>query len=221
MKKTVIAAAVLLASAGSAQAALLADGTILTIDAGNGGGTGPCTVGSCFSMEIFTGTFAWADVASGTDGGFVVGGNQASGGQELVPPGETTPDSGELSAAWSFFKSWGTFFADNSLNTFSDTSNDGMTALTDFNVAWNGGVIPMGAGTVNDYTITLDENGNGTWSIDYSQIVCCGNFTGVPFRMFLTGSVIAPSAIPVPAAVWLFGSGLIGLAGVARRRKAA
>lgn len=28
------------------------------------------------------------------------------------------------------------------------------------------------------------------------------------------------SAIPVPAAVWLFGSGLIGLAGVARRRKA-
>jgi len=28
------------------------------------------------------------------------------------------------------------------------------------------------------------------------------------------------SAVPVPAAVWLFGSGLIGLAGVARRKKA-
>jgi len=28
------------------------------------------------------------------------------------------------------------------------------------------------------------------------------------------------SAIPVPAAVWLFGSGLIGLAGIARRKKA-
>jgi len=26
------------------------------------------------------------------------------------------------------------------------------------------------------------------------------------------------SAVPVPAAVWLFGSGLIGLLGVARRR---
>ncbi|MDB4516177.1 VPLPA-CTERM sorting domain-containing protein [Crocinitomicaceae bacterium] len=31
---------------------------------------------------------------------------------------------------------------------------------------------------------------------------------------------ITPSAIPVPAAVWLFGSGLLGLVGVARRKKA-
>ena len=31
--------------------------------------------------------------------------------------------------------------------------------------------------------------------------------------------ITSPSAFPVPAAIWLFGSGLIGLAGVARRRK--
>ena len=28
------------------------------------------------------------------------------------------------------------------------------------------------------------------------------------------------TAVPVPAAVWLFGSGLIGLVGIARRKKA-
>jgi hypothetical protein len=28
-----------------------------------------------------------------------------------------------------------------------------------------------------------------------------------------------PNIVPVPAAVWLFGSGLIGLLGVAKRRK--
>jgi len=33
-------------------------------------------------------------------------------------------------------------------------------------------------------------------------------------------AVFAPAAVPIPAAVWLFGSGLLGLIGVARRRKA-
>ena len=32
---------------------------------------------------------------------------------------------------------------------------------------------------------------------------------------------ITPSAVPVPAAVWLFGSGLLGLIAIARRKKAA
>ncbi len=36
----------------------------------------------------------------------------------------------------------------------------------------------------------------------------------------VTITAITTSAVPVPAAVWLFGSGLLGLAGVARRRKA-
>ena len=36
----------------------------------------------------------------------------------------------------------------------------------------------------------------------------------------VTISADLPSAVPVPAAVWLFGSGLLGLVGVARRKKA-
>lgn len=33
------------------------------------------------------------------------------------------------------------------------------------------------------------------------------------------GASVSVSAVPVPAAVWLFGSGLIGMVGIARRRK--
>jgi hypothetical protein len=32
---------------------------------------------------------------------------------------------------------------------------------------------------------------------------------------------VVPSAVPVPPSVWLFGSGLLGLIGIARRRQAA
>lgn len=35
----------------------------------------------------------------------------------------------------------------------------------------------------------------------------------------ITITSVTPAAVPVPAAVWLFGSGLLGLVGVARRRR--
>ena len=37
----------------------------------------------------------------------------------------------------------------------------------------------------------------------------------------LDSFVPTPAAVPVPAAVWLFGSGLLGLVGIARRKKKA
>ena len=47
-----------------------------------------------------------------------------------------------------------------------------------------------------------------------------GPFGGFNAAFNLTAPGLV-SAVPVPAAVWLFGSGLLGLVGVARRRKAA
>ena len=88
-----------------------------------------------------------------------------------------------------------------------------------------------------DYTVNLapGETAFGTyftWSVNpnipvvavFNQDGSAGQGVAMQVGPFPTqtptfqGTV---SAVPVPAAVWLFGSGLLGLVGVARRKKAA
>ncbi|HED13494.1 MAG TPA: VPLPA-CTERM sorting domain-containing protein, partial [Gammaproteobacteria bacterium] len=57
------------------------------------------------------------------------------------------------------------------------------------------------------------------FTLSYAAVVPVGdpsNFGGVNYTVNAGGHVV----VPVPAAAWLFGSGLVGLVGVARRRKA-
>ena len=63
---------------------------------------------------------------------------------------------------------------------------------------------------------TVDGDGDGIMGIPMAP--------GGPFAAFNAGfnATMAPTPkVPVPAAVWLFGSGLMGLVGVARRKKSA
>jgi hypothetical protein len=80
------------------------------------------------------------------------------------------------------------------------------------------GTLPLVADTVvNTNVLGPDETGIG------GSPMLAGPFTGNNANFdftTITITSITPAAIPVPAAVWLFGSGLIGLVGVARRRKA-
>lgn len=51
-----------------------------------------------------------------------------------------------------------------------------------------------------------------------------GTFNGASLQIYGGGydsglALVGTTAVPVPAAVWLFGSGLIGLVGIARRKK--
>ena len=65
--------------------------------------------------------------------------------------------------------------------------------------------------------ITLDTDSNGA----PGQPMTAGPFIGFSPAFSGVATQITPAPVPIPAAVWLFGSGLLGLVGVARRKKSA
>jgi len=80
------------------------------------------------------------------------------------------------------------------------------------------GTWSTGAGT-SAFSFTSTNNPSSSVPVDYTI-----EFAFTPAPLVLDPNIdyitVTPSAVPVPAAVWLFGSGLIGLAGFARRKKA-
>jgi hypothetical protein len=83
---------------------------------------------------------------------------------------------------------------------FGNTSDDRATAIGS-SIALYGLTGNNGTGTVESYILGSAKLGSD------GTLTLTGNTTTAP--------------VPLPAAVWLFGSGLMGLVGVSRRRKAA
>jgi len=92
------------------------------------------------------------------------------------------------------------------------------------------GPSPMATTTWNttsiDPPLALGDNPSGTLPLTNDTIggspMGAGPFPGWNANFDITTAHVTsfdPGVIPVPAAVWLFGSGLLGLVGVARRRK--
>lgn len=133
-----------------------------------------------------------------------------------------------IDLTWSFFGNDGWHTTDTASGTPS-VNVDGTIDMNGWNINWNGGDIDMGHGaaaTVACVSGTMTCADGEAFILDYTAIVPSGNFFGLGYALHLEGCVnglercdSVPS-IPVPAAVWLFGSGLIGLIGLARRKKA-
>lgn len=85
----------------------------------------------------------------------------------------------------------------------------------------------LGPALLAPLSFIADEAGIAVFDLGASTSARIGGFFGAAtfteqFPDFGSVSVnIRPSAVPVPAAVWLFGSGLLGLIGVAQRRRTA
>jgi hypothetical protein len=186
-------------------------GSSINLDPADGCGGGG-SIG-CFSFSTGNSIQITSGSASGFSGGieglFGVGAITASGSLETANVTNTgTLNIFDGSATLTADLNWidiATFGTAGSLNT-TGTAN-----LS--NIAYSGGngdllaLVNLGGG-INTASFQFTSPATLTDLFTTSTTVTSTSFSG------------SITAVPVPAAVWLFGSGLLGLVGIARRKKA-
>jgi hypothetical protein len=123
----------------------------------------------------------------------------------------------------------GTGYASYAVVDASDADGQGIGTNIAFLSGVDGHLQPVPTQTTAG--LVIDDAGNGTlgglwdaafFGTNFNNAISAVSLFGNSAGLFLEGSVsAAPSAVPVPAAAWLFGSALVGLAGIGRKRKAA
>ena len=248
MNKKILGSAIVMAFAAagvstSASAALASNAVLnFTAPTLNGSGYVVAASGSWFAMDSNNSSSIGASERVGISSfnGLVLGTTQlATGSHAGIPTGA---EGKNVDNAWGFFGNTGMHQTTSASTMLTSAGNTASVDLSGWNVTWNGiGSIPMGTGAWNPIagagtgatgltngvglvTCAVDCAVGDTYTLNYSATVPLGDpsgFGGVKYYLHLQGTIAAGSAVPVPAAAWLFGSGLLGLAGIARRRKAA
>jgi len=149
--------------------------------------------------------------------GIHIGSTQtASGSHTGLIDGSESPN---IDSPWNFFGNTGMHQSTLPITATSITSNGAILDMSGWNVTWGGissiPMIPQGDVLLN-CTAGSSCSNSSSYTLDGTFHVVAAGFTTVSYFLHLEGHV---SSIPIPAAAWLFGSGLLGLAGVARRRK--
>ncbi|RKZ59318.1 MAG: hypothetical protein DRQ44_13825 [Gammaproteobacteria bacterium] len=175
------------------------------------GAPGDCAIGEVpdanyFAIDNdFSGLFEESErtgIEAGLQGGIVLGAVQSLG---------------DIDAAWSISGFLGYHTQAGTISIASDDGEGNVTIdMTGWKVNYNGGDIDLEHGDFATVICGIDCSNGDTFVLEYSSIIPSG--TASPdYHLHLSGTI---SAVPVPAAVWLFGSGLIGLICAARRNNA-
>lgn len=211
ISKSILAIGLLGLSVG-ANAALV-NGSVLAIGAG-----------SYWEVETDVGYFTATNMVGLN--GIRLGTSQIASGDHIGTIDGT--ESPNIDYAFNFFGNTGMHSSVSPTNVLSASGNTATVDFSGWRALWNGiyGGIPINSGA-------WDGNPNGvaqvicgyncelgdSYTLHYSATVPAGDpsgLGGIRYRLNMQGVVV-----PVPAAAWLLGSGLIGLMGLARRKKSA
>lgn len=191
------------------------------------------------SVNVQAATWLIVDVLDGSSGFGASSFHDSSGADPMVGPSLAEIDevpgvygtyddvTGVLSASGLTVASGGSFTLDGTLlfpggllspaSTVDVDFTSTIPALTDTTIGFQTGYVCCG-GTgedPNSFVANIDGKVMSLWGANFT-----GTFDGTTYPGSTTGMDIrlqlAP--VPVPAAAWLFGSALLGLVGVARRR---
>ena len=239
MKKAILHTAIIAALGVTALTATSLQAATLNFDAGvktttsftfNGNTYTNTTIsGSWFSMDADgSGSVSIGEQTEiSQNNGVIVDGLTSQPATGSHSGGVDGSESPGIDNAWEFFTNTGMSATTSPITVLSnDGAGNVQLNFSGWSVTWNGiADIPMGAGGAATMTCTTDCANTDGYILEYATVVPLGDpsgFGGVPYVLHLEGTVSGdlPAVVPVPAAVWLFGSGLLGLVGVARRRKA-
>lgn len=150
---------------------------------------------------VWAGEYIWADLDAGGSCDFCPG---------IAQPWTFNFDNGtaEIVNTITIFGADYTFHD----TTFTDNNDGTYSGLILFDVVYDSSVF-------NDVLIDIiwDITDTGIVSTRYGRIAIDSPWFPGSFMTFNVD--LSPNPVPIPSAVWLFGSGLLGLIGVARRKK--
>jgi hypothetical protein len=195
---------------------------------------GPSTTLSTFLSSHSGNTIQWTlEGGQYNNPGFAGGSPTSSSNNNSVAPGSALAvfTSPALTGLFPGTSTASTGGLENFLNGLqNDLTSGGLTSLTGTET----GTATEGVGAQTKYTFfggpdlaatgstaikLFGFTGNGVNGGQLQSYLLGSATLGTDGTLTLNGNATAP--VPLPAAVWLFGSGLMGLVGVSRRRKAA